>query len=130
MEPEGLVRAFLQALTEGAEPHVIGTFYHPDAEQVEYPNRVVPNGITRDRAAVLAASAAGAKVLRSQKFDVVSLTSAGSFVALEAIWTGTLAIGFGNLQPGAEMTAHFAQFYEIADGKILRQRNYDCFMPF
>ena len=35
---------------------------------------------------------------------------------------------FARTQP--EMTAHFAQIFECKDGKIYRQRNYDCFEPF
>jgi len=43
---------------------------------------------------------------------------------------GTLAIFIGNLPAGGEMTAYFAQLFESRDGKIYRQRNYDCFEPF
>jgi hypothetical protein len=50
-------------------------------------------------------------------------------VAIEAIWTGTLAIGLGSLKPGDKMRARFAQFFEFRDGLIVRQRNYDCFEP-
>ncbi|MCB0631806.1 MAG: hypothetical protein R2824_20670 [Saprospiraceae bacterium] len=36
----------------------------------------------------------------------------------------------GNLSAGEDMVAYFAQFFEFKDGKIYRQRNYDCFEPF
>ncbi len=130
MEPEALVCASRQAPTEGAGPDGISVFYHDAAEQAKYPNCLVPEDIARDRDAILAAVAAGAKMLRSQTIGIESWTWAGSMVVLEAVWTGTLAIGVGNLQPGEKMTSHFAQFYEIADGRILRQRNCDCFKPF
>jgi hypothetical protein len=48
-------------------------------------------------------------------------------VVLEAIWTGTLAVGFGTLKPGDQLRARFAQIFEFKDGLIWRQRNYDCF---
>jgi hypothetical protein len=51
-------------------------------------------------------------------------------VIIEAIWTGTLAIPLGNIPIGGQMKAWFAQFYEFKDGKIIKQRNYDCFEPF
>jgi ketosteroid isomerase-like protein len=30
---------------------------------------------------------------------------------------------------GGEMRAYFAVFFEFRDGKIVAQRNYDCFDP-
>ena len=125
-----LVRSFLAALERGAAPEEVAAFYAEDAEQVEYPNRLLPNGARRDSAALQAAAAAGAKVLRSQSFEILSLTEAGDFVALEAVWTGVLAVPVGTLQPGDRMVAHFAQFFEFKGGKIHRQRNYDCFDAF
>ena len=49
---------------------------------------------------------------------------------LEVLWAGTLAIPVGSLAAGDEMRAHFAVFIELRDGRIYRQRNYDCFEPF
>jgi len=42
---------------------------------------------------------------------------------------GKLAISFGSLQAGSEMRAHSAMFFEFKDGKIVSQKNYDCFKP-
>ena len=50
-------------------------------------------------------------------------------VALEVLWTGTMAVPFGTLAVGDKMRAHFAVFIELRDGKIVAQRNYDCFEP-
>lgn len=125
-----LVRSFLDAIASGAPPEAIGDFYTADARQMEYPNRLVPAGAERDRAGLIAAAAAGAKVLQSQSYEIVSLTEAGDFVALEARWRGILAVPVGSLKPGDTMVAHFAQFYELKGGKIHRQRNYDCFEVF
>jgi hypothetical protein len=44
--------------------------------------------------------------------------------------TGSPGRCIGQLQPGQEMRAHFAVFLEFRDGRIRRQRNYDCFEPF
>jgi ketosteroid isomerase-like protein len=51
----------------------------------------------------------------------------GDRVALEVEWTGTLALPFGGLPAGSPMKAYFAMFLEFQEGKIARQRNYDCF---
>jgi len=53
----------------------------------------------------------------------------GENVAIEAIWSGILAIPVGSLEAGAEMRAHFAMFFELQGGKIRSQHNYDCFQP-
>jgi ketosteroid isomerase-like protein len=50
-------------------------------------------------------------------------------VALEVLWTGNLAISYGTLKEGSQMRAHVAVFLEFRDGKIVNQRNYDCFDP-
>jgi ketosteroid isomerase-like protein len=46
------------------------------------------------------------------------------------LWVGTLAVSLGAIPAGGEMRAHFAVFLEFRDGRIHRQRNYDCFEPF
>jgi ketosteroid isomerase-like protein len=51
-------------------------------------------------------------------------------VILEVVWAGTLAIPVGSLAAGDEMRAYFAVFIALRDGRIYRQRNYDCFEPF
>jgi ketosteroid isomerase-like protein len=69
-------------------------------------------------------------VLQKEKYDIVKSYTIGNTVIIEAVWTGTLAIPLGNIPIGGEMKAYFAQFYEFQDGKIIKQRNYDCFEPF
>jgi ketosteroid isomerase-like protein len=122
-------KAFIAAVGAGAAPEAIAAFYAPDVIQEEFPNRLLPNGIIRDLAALHEAAARGRQVMSAQTYDIVNTVGAGNCVALELIWTGTLAIGFGALKPGDTMRARFAQFFEFKDGLILRQRNYDCFDP-
>ena len=50
-------------------------------------------------------------------------------VAVELEWEATLGITVQTNPAGGKMRAHFADFFEIADGRIKRQRNYDCFDP-
>jgi len=51
-------------------------------------------------------------------------------LVLEVTWRGRLAVPVGSLKPGDEMRARFAVIFEFRDGRIFRQRNYDCFDPF
>jgi ketosteroid isomerase-like protein len=65
-----------------------------------------------------------------QSHTLINVVAAGNQVAVEARWTATLAVPFGNIPAGGEMRARFAIFLEFRDGLIVRQRNYDCFDPF
>ena len=42
---------------------------------------------------------------------------------------GVLAVDVGSLRAGMEMKAALAMFFEIREGRVRRQRNYDCFEP-
>jgi hypothetical protein len=66
----------------------------------------------------------------SQTWDLTNAFASGGQVALEFRWTGTLAIALGSLPAGFTMTGRYATILEYRDGKISRQRNYDCFDPF
>jgi hypothetical protein len=58
----------------------------------------------------------------------VNAVASDQCVALEALWTGMLAVG-GALKPGDQLRARFAQFFEFKGGLIWRQRNCDGFDP-
>jgi ketosteroid isomerase-like protein len=107
-----------------------GAYYHPDVEQVELPNRLVPSGATRDLRTLREAAQRGRGVVRAQRYAVRAAHACGDTVILELTWIGTLAVAVGSLAIGDEMRAHFAVFLEFRDGLIHRQRNYDCFEPF
>jgi ketosteroid isomerase-like protein len=104
-------------------------FFADDVIQVEFPNRLLPNGATRDLAGLRDAAERGGKVMTAQRFEVVNAIASGEQVAVEAIWTGTLAVPLGSIPAGGQMRARFAIFLAYRDGKIVRQHNYDCFDP-
>ena len=80
-----VVRRYLASI-EAREPFdVIATYFTPDVVQEEYPNRIVPQGATRDLEAMREGSARGRQL---------------------------------------------GVFFDLRDGKIAAQRNYDCFDPF
>ena len=55
---------------------------------------------------------------------------AGDEVAIELEWIGILAVPVMNLPAGSEMKAFVAMFLTFRDGRIVSQRNYDCYPPF
>ena len=122
-------RRYLDAVGRGVAFDELATFFTFDVVQEEFPNRITPNGARRDLAAIREAADRGRAAMRGQRYDVLSAVANGATVALEVKWTGTLAVPFGTLRPGDEMTARLAMFLEFRDGKIARQRNYDCFDP-
>ncbi|HVG06403.1 MAG TPA: nuclear transport factor 2 family protein [Thermoanaerobaculia bacterium] len=124
-----IVRKYFDAIENG-EPGESLQFFAPNVVQQEFPNRLVPDGATRDLAALEEAAVRGRKVMTHQRYEIVNALASGNQVAVEAIWTGTLAVPFGSIPAGGEMKARFAIFLELRDGRIVRQRNYDCFDPF
>lgn len=123
------VQRYLKAIENGATGATLAAFYAPEVVQEEFPNRLVVNGARRDLAALLEGAERGQKVISAQTYEVHNVIEQGNMVALEILWTGTLAIPVGSLAVGDKMRAHFAVFIELRDGKIVAQRNYDCFEP-
>jgi ketosteroid isomerase-like protein len=122
-------RQYLAAIERGAVGDELAQFFAPEVVQEELPNRVVPDGKRRRLAAILEAAERGQKVLSAQRFEIRSAVATGERVILEVLWVGTLAIPFGTIPAGGEMRAHSAIFLEFRAGKIVAQRNYDCFEP-
>jgi ketosteroid isomerase-like protein len=123
-----LAREYLESI--GAAEELSGLrFFADDVIQVEFPNRLMPNGATRDLAALREGAERGRKVMTAQRFEVLNAIASGDQVAVEALWTGTLAVPMGSIPVGGQMRARFAIFLTYRDGKIVRQHNYDCFDP-
>jgi len=124
------VRRYLEAVASLKAAEEVAAFYAPDMVLHELPNRIAPRGRVRRAQEMRAAYAKGQQLLRSQRFDVQRLVESGDEVAAEVEWTGTLAVPFENLPAGAEMKAYVGMFLTFRDGKIVSQRQYDCYPPF
>ena len=124
-----LIAHYFDAINAGDSDKLFG-FYDPNVVQEEFPNRLIPQGMTRNLAALGEAAQKGSKLLIKQHFEVLNVTAEGNRVAVEAIWTATLALPVGSIPAGGDMRARMAVFFEIHQGKIVRQHNYDCFDPF
>lgn len=127
---ENTVIQFLKMLENRTSSDELEKFYHPDAKQIEYPNALTKQCATRNLSELKAAAEKGTQVLTKEAYEVKNLISMADTVVLECVWRGTLAIPIGNIEAGGQMKAYFAQIFEFKDGKIYRQRNYDCFEPF
>lgn len=121
---------FIQTLQHRTSADELLEFYHTNVEQIEFPNTVTRNKTIRTLDDLKQASERGKKVMQKETYDIINPYTFDNKVILEVVWTATLAVTIGKIPVGGEMKAYFAQFYEFKDGKIFRQRNYDCFEPF
>lgn len=129
MDNSDLVRAYLAAV-ERFDVDAVAALLDPAMEQREMPNLLYATGQTRNCAKMLEDLPKGLRVLRSQRYEIGSLTAGGDRVVVEARWEGVLAVPLGRLQAGDSMVAHIAMVFECRDGRIVGQRNYDCYEPF
>jgi ketosteroid isomerase-like protein len=122
-------RNYLRAIEQGATGEAIAKFFDPAVMQEEFPNRLMPNGARRDLSDLLLSTEQGRKLLSSQSYEIHNELENGDCVALEVTWVGTLKVPFQNLPAGSSLRARFAVFLEFREGRIVAQRNYDCFDP-
>jgi ketosteroid isomerase-like protein len=120
---------YLSAVERGVTGAELAEFLTPDVVQEEFPNPIVPKGVRRNLQALLAAAERGQQVIASQQFEVLNSVSDGDRMAVELLWSGTLAVPVGTLAAGSTMQAHIGMFMELRNGKIASQRNYDCYEP-
>ncbi len=125
-----VVNAYLRAVEAGATGDDLARFFASEVVQTEFPNRLLPAIANRDLAAILEGAERGQQVVAAQHFDVTRAYELGDTVALEVVWTARLKIPLGALAAGDPMTAYIAIFIDLRDGKIVAQRNYDCYPAF
>ncbi|MEV0826149.1 nuclear transport factor 2 family protein [Nonomuraea rubra] len=119
-----LALRYHQAVSDGASPE---PYLHPDVVHHELPNLLFPDGVVRDLDGLRAAAERGAQVVSEQHFEVRNAVASGDQVALEVLWTGPLAVPLRDLPVGHVLRAHLGVFLEFRDGRIVAQRNYDCY---
>lgn len=123
------VRRFLDAL-ERFDAESVSAFLSDEVTHVEYPNALLPKGLTRDKAAMLNSLHSGRKNLTRQTYQLGSVVADGDFIAFEAAWEGELAQSVGGTAAGSVMKANFGVFLRLKNGKVTSWHNYDCFEPF
>ncbi|MEZ5938473.1 MAG: nuclear transport factor 2 family protein [Hyphomonadaceae bacterium] len=129
MSHERTLRALLAAIEAGASRDDIAVFYHPEALMEVFPNRMSPAGARMDLAGILQSSESGQKLMARQRFDVRTVTELGDRLVAEFKWTGELAMPLGLMGAGERLSAQIVQVLEFEDGRIIRQRTYDCYDP-
>jgi ketosteroid isomerase-like protein len=118
---------YVRAVESGATGETLAAFLHPDVTHYDLPNRFNPSGKISDGRGMLAAAERGQKVIRSQRYEILSSVAQGTVVAFEIDWLGKLAIGMAGIPAGGEMHARVAIFLEFQDDQIIMQRDYVCY---
>src|SRR6516165_4056762 len=121
---------YLQAVASLGAPETVANFCSADVTFQEFPNRIAPTGRIRRSPELRAAYEQGRRILQSQEYKVQRVIENGDEIAVELEWTGVLAIPVMNLPAGHEIKAYVAMFLTFREGKIVSQRNYDCYPPF
>lgn len=128
-ENVALARQYLKAIESGASAEEMAQFFAPEVIVEIFPSKFFPNGSRDNLAGILAAAKRGKKAMTTQTYAVRNAIASGDQVALEIDWIGTLAVPLQTIAAGGQMRAHFASFLQFKDGKIVSQRNYDCYEP-
>lgn len=124
-----LLRELYAAISAGVTGERLAAFFHPEAEQIEYPSLLRPHGHRRSLAEMRKGAALGATMVRDQRFDVHHVVERGEEAAVQLTWTATVAVDAGELLAGTTLISHVAAFYVFRDGLVLRQSSYDCYEP-
>lgn len=103
--------------------------FAPTMIMEQFPNRIYPKGIRAGLSQMANSFKTGKKLFSRQSYEIKNAIAQGEWLSLEVLWTGVLALPLGTLAAGDEMRAYSAMFLEFKDGKIVSQRNYDCFEP-
>ena len=122
-------RLYLKAIESGGDFGQVKKFLADGIILETLPNRLLLQGKRDDLAGMRLAHERVKKAVSRQTYEVCNEIASGDQVALEVNWTGTLAVPYETIPAGGEMRARFAMFLRFQGGKIIEQRNYDCFEP-
>jgi hypothetical protein len=121
---------YIKLVEEFAEPDAFAAVLHPKIRHQEFPNLLMKNGSQRGYATLVVGPQQGRKILRDNRYEITNSFAGGDWVTLEIVWTGTLAIPLGAMNPGDGLKAYIATILQFQDGKIFARRQYDCYEPF
>lgn len=128
--PLAVAKQLYSALEAGRYGEALQAFVHDDAEFIEYPNLITPNGAKRAPREMKESSERGAQLLAWQRYTVREASEHGDTAFVRLTWTAEVARNVGPLHAGQQLTAHIAQFIQCREGRIVKLETYDCYEPF
>jgi ketosteroid isomerase-like protein len=103
---------------------------HPEMTATEYPNLNTKATRTRGYNEMFAGMETAKKILRFHHIEIHAIFETPEVAVVEATWTGEMAEAVRDFEKGQTLTAHCCFVFEFKDGRIFRQRNYDCYESF
>ena len=126
---QNLLLRMYAAISAGATGAELAAYFHPDAQQIEYPSVMRPRGHRRGLAEMRQGAEIGATIISDQHYEVHTMVEDGDRVAVQFTWTATVTADLGAVQAGTPLVSHVAAFYIFRDGLVLEQSSYDCYEP-
>jgi len=126
---QNLVLRMYAAISAGATGDELATYFHPEAQQIEYPSVMRPHGHRRGLAEMRQGAEIGTKIIADQHYEVHTMVEDGDRLAVQFTWTATVTADLGAIPTGTRLVSHVAAFYIIRDGLVLEQSSYDCYEP-
>ena len=109
-----VARRYIKAIESRARGDEIAQFFAAEAVVEIFPSRFFPDGSHADLAGIRAAAGRGNKAMTRQKYEIKNELASGDTVALEIVWTGTLAVAFQSRPAGEQMRARLARVSAIS----------------
>jgi ketosteroid isomerase-like protein len=125
-----LARRYLRILERDMADPELPALFDPEYVFHEKPNRLNPNGRTLTMSAMHEVTAKAKRIVLEQSYVIKNALAVGDEVALEVDWVGRFNLAFASTPAGAPIRATLGMFLTFRAGKILSQRNYDCYDPF
>jgi ketosteroid isomerase-like protein len=123
-------RRYLAILERDPSDPELHALFDPEFVFHERPNRLNPSGRTLRSDELRSLTLKAKQILIEQRYEVVHALAVGDDVAMEVEWTGRFNIGFASTAAGQPIRAKLGMFLTFRSGKLLSQRNYDCYEPF
>jgi ketosteroid isomerase-like protein len=123
-------RDYVAAMARGATREQLSTFLAPNVQQEEFSSRIAPQGVRRNLVQMLESFERSKQLLAAQTYEIHNSFGTAAFVVLELDWRGTLAVSAGGIPAGTHFHARQSVILEFLAGRIVAQRNYDCYDPF
>jgi ketosteroid isomerase-like protein len=125
-----LARRYLRILERDPADPELPALFDPEFVFHEKPNRLNPNGRTLTITAMRELTAKAKQIVLDQSYLIKNELAVGDEVALEVDWVGRFNLAFASTPAGQPIRATLGMFLTFRAGKILSQRNYDCYDPF
>lgn len=126
-----IIETYLQLLSDFViEREEFEKVFHPSIEQIEYPNALTKSVTISDFEILLQRMPAGKNLLKKQSMRIRNYIETGETAVVEADWEATVRTDLGPFKADQNLKAYFCMIFEFKEGKIFRQKNYDCFEPF